>query len=140
MIKTNTRMEKLNIFKDDDPERYGFISGEYIILCQIESDDYTLSVVKSRNGKRAAYKAEVLYEGNNEDFCMEYNGYIGDGQFDVEIAFKNFIIIKILKIIRGQKIKTIYSNIETICKVKDDYVMTYENFYNWLHYSKFSII
>ena len=90
-------MKTTEIMKDENPGRYGFILGKYIILCQVESDEYTLHIIKARNGNRPAYKAKVLYEGNVEDFCMEYDGNIGYGQMDVEIAFRTFIETKILK-------------------------------------------
>jgi len=89
-------MNEIEIIKAENPERYGFIFGKYIILCQIENDDYTLSIIKSRNGKRPSYKVKVLYEGNTDDFCMEYKGQLGYGLLDVEMAFKNFIKNKIL--------------------------------------------
>jgi len=82
-MKTNT------IIEAENPKRYGFIFGKDIILCQIESNNHTLSIIKARNGKKASYKAKVLYKGDTHDFCKKY---LKCGQIGVKKTFENFLI------------------------------------------------
>jgi len=81
-------MNEIEIIEAENPKRYGFILGKNIILCQAENDNHTLSVVKSRNGKRPAYKAYVLYKGDAQDFCKKY---LKCGQIGIKRAFENFL-------------------------------------------------
>jgi len=82
-------MKTFKIIKANDPERYIFTNYDYQIICQIEEDDL-ISIVKSKITKSAKSKADVLYEGNIDDFnsemkTMEY------GIYDTELAFQRFI-------------------------------------------------
>ena len=81
----------MKIQKADNPERYLYSDSKYDYLCQIESNEYSMSIIKSKHSKKASGKAKTLYKGNTDDFCYLYDGKIEHGGLDIEMAFKNFI-------------------------------------------------
>lgn len=80
------------IIREDNPERYATLVGKHFIMLQIEDDLHTCSVVKTiAYTKRAKTSCKTLWEGDIEDFYIEYKGEIDYGQIDIELAFRNYI-------------------------------------------------
>jgi len=86
-----------SLIRAENPERYGVLSGNDLILCQIddESDRVIITKTKAFSG-RSKNSAETLYDGEIEDFCYDYDGEIEFGGLDCEQAFCNWLMSNII--------------------------------------------
>lgn len=79
----------MNIIRSSNPDRFGYFYANKIVLMQIDDDSETLTIVESKY-KKAAEKADTLFEGTFDEFndvypCVEL------GCFEFELGFKKFI-------------------------------------------------
>ena len=80
----------------ENPERYGFITGNILILCQIdEEEDRVLITSGKAHSQKAKSICSTLFDDSIINFCERYEGFIENGGYDCEQAFIHWLIIQL---------------------------------------------